>query len=296
MKTKKTIGLLLAIICFVSSCDYIDRPYTVPGPNGCTSPEPDFIPRQNPVRKILIEDFTGHRCGFCPNAHNELTDLQTQFGDQVIGIVEHSANNSLTDVALPNPENKYIYNFRSAAAKAIDDQFQVAVNAIPNGMVNRIAVGGDVKIAYQDWENRVTTLLAIPQQMDIQLKNYWDPAAKSVCSYAYTQALEDLNSNYKLVMLLTESNIVNWQKFYGNTPEEIPDYIHNHVLRASITNVWGVSLANGLSMKTGESLINGYSISTENTDWNIDELHVVAFVYDATNFEIIQAEEQKVIP
>ncbi|MBW7936215.1 MAG: hypothetical protein H3C71_03470, partial [Flavobacteriales bacterium] len=61
MKTKLILPLLFIILA--SSCDYIDPPYIQTGANGCTVAEPSFTPRTNPIRKVLVEDVTGHRCG-----------------------------------------------------------------------------------------------------------------------------------------------------------------------------------------------------------------------------------------
>jgi hypothetical protein len=46
----------------------------------------------------------------------------------------------------------------------------------------------------------------------------------------------------------------------------------------------------------GEQFIQGYSIQIDPSAWNINHLYIVAFVYDAATFEVIQAEETKVLP
>lgn len=299
MKNQFRILVLVFSFNLFSSCDYIREPYTIPGPNGCTSPQPDFTPRSDPKRKVLIEDFTGHNCGNCPPGHIILSDLIAQNEDQIIGIALHSGSaemDAYTAPKPPNTENSLQYDFRTSTATDVDLHFGLGTAGIPNGMVNRKIFGGTVVVSPATWGSKVSELLVSPPQMDIQLKNYYDPQENSICSYAYVQALEDLYSNYKLVLLITESGIINWQKYYGNTPELVPGYVHNHVLRASITNTWGVQVGGGSNLKSGDTEIQGYSISTAGTDWNINNLHVVAFVYDVATFEIIQAEELKVTP
>jgi len=296
MKNKIHYIFICLSILFFSSCDYVNQTYTVPGPNGCTSPEPDFTPRTSPERKVLVEDFTGHKCGNCPMGHVALNNLKNTYGEQVIGIAIHSEKSNLTTPTAANPENKFVYDFRTQAALGIDEQFGIYSIGIPNGLVNRKNFGSSVIVPPAQWNARVTDVLSTPIQMDIQINNFWDPANNSICSYAFIEAKENLSSNYKMVMLITESNIIQWQKYYANTPEEIPDYIHNHVLRTSITSIWGVPVANGEPINSGDTEIQGYSISTVGTDWNINYLYVVAFVYDVATYEVIQVEEVKVIP
>ena len=63
-----------------------------------------------------------------------------------------------------------------------------------------------------------------------------------------------------------------------------------------LTTIWGVEVAGGDGMNASETFIDGYSVSTSGVDWNMDHLNVVAFVYDVATFEVIQAEQVKIIP
>ena len=83
--------LLAASFLFMASCDEIDGPYGVKGTGGTDTTE-------NVVRKVLIEDFTGHTCQACPNAHREATRLHNLLGEKVVTIAIHAAV-----WAIPNP-------------------------------------------------------------------------------------------------------------------------------------------------------------------------------------------------
>ena len=63
------LALLLAV-----GCDYVSDP-VAPGTSG--GPPPDGTVR----RRILLEDFTGHRCNNCPSAHLVAAQLEAAFGD-----------------------------------------------------------------------------------------------------------------------------------------------------------------------------------------------------------------------
>lgn len=301
MKNKLTVGIIFSLVIILSGCDYVDPPYTVPGPNGCTVTEPTFTPRTSPVKKVLVEDVTGHRCGNCPRAAETIETLVSTYGEQIIALGLHSdLSGSFTEVLSSdtniNPTLKFSYDFRTVTATEIDEHFGVSTAGLPNGMVNRKNYGGSVVAGYTTWSSHVASELALPQQVDIQLKNFWTPADSSICSFYFVEALANLNANYKICMFLMEDSIVNWQKDYLASPTDIPAYLHRHVLRGSLNGTWGTSVNSNTAILDGEQFIQGYSIQIDPSAWNINHLYIVAFVYDAATFEVIQAEETKVLP
>jgi len=290
---------VLALAAVLGGCDYVDAPYIVEGPDGCTVTEPDFVPRTNPVRKVLVEDFTGHRCGNCPRAAEAIHDMQEAHPGQVVALGVHSVYPSEytstypNDIAI-NPQLKYIYNFTREVSNAIDEKFQVSNSGLPKGMVNRMQVSGSRALSYSTWETHASSILAGDPDVDIQVKPFYDAADSSLCTYVYTQFLNPIGGRYKVVAYLTENGFVSWQKDYDASPQDIQLYEHNHILRENISSVWGTLLVDGTAT-AGEEYINGYSITIDPSKYDITKCYVVAFVYDETTWEVIQAEEQKII-
>lgn len=303
MKNKTVFTLLTGVLFMCFGCDYIEFPYTVPGPNGCTVATPTFTPRTSPVKKVLVEDVTGHRCGNCPRAAETIAQMITTYGNQIVPMGLHSSlSGSFTEVessdTLVNPSLKYIYDFRTTVATDIDGYFGISTQGLPNGMVNRKDFGAGPVIGYTTWSSKVATVLATPQEMDIQIKNFWNTTGDStLCSFYFVEALSNLTGNYKICMFLTEDSIVKWQKDYLGFPStDIELYLHEHVLRGSLNGSWGTAVNTSTSITDGDSFIDGYSMAINPTNWDINHLYVVAFVYNATTYEVVQAESQKVIP
>jgi hypothetical protein len=300
----KALRHILGIVCLAAlshGCDYIDPPYVIEGPNGCTVTEPDFTPRDASARKrkVLIEDFTGHRCGNCPDAAAVLHDITEMYPGQVVGIGEHCIKPTEYTGTLPtdtnlNPQLKYTYNFVRPAASDIDDKFGISNGGLPRGMVNRRQVSGSRSLLYSTWQNNVATILTEPQQIDIQVKPYYDVNTNSLCAYVYVQFLAEMTGQFKVVAYLTENHFVNWQKHYSSNPQDIQNYEHNHVLRENLSSVWGTLLLDGTSA-VNQEFVNGYSITFDPVMYNINNCNIVAFVYDDVTGEVIQAEEQKII-
>lgn len=301
MKNRVLITGLVSLTLLLFGCDYVDAPYTVAGPNGCTVTQPDFTPRAAPVRKVLVEEFTGHRCGNCPRGAETITNLQNTNGEQVIGIAHHTYNlpqftEPLANDTIANPELHYLYDFRTQESLDIDEKFGINTAGVPTGFVNRRNFGAGVILAYTAWNSRVTTALSAAPQMDIQLKAYWSAADSSICVFYFVEALENLTGNYKIALYITESDIIKWQKDYNETPNDIEFYNHKHIMRKAVNGVNGTPVTTNTNWNDGDSYIDGYSTTIDPGRLNVNNLHIVGFVYNSDNDEVIQAEEIKLIP
>lgn len=302
MKNKITAAILIGLIIIFYGCDYVEQPYTIPGPNGCTVATPVFTPRTSPVKKVLVEDVTGHKCGNCPRAAEAIAQLVVTYGDQVVALGLHSTlslsftSTNSTDTII-NPSQKYTYDFTTTVATDVDQQFGVSTVGLPNGMVNRKDFGGGPVVGYSTWSSHVATELATPQQVDIQLKNFWNASDSSLCSFYFVEALTALSANYKICMFVMEDDMIHWQKDYIASPStDLEFFIHKHVLRGSLNGSWGTAVNTTATIADGDSFIDGYSIKVNPASWNINNLYVVAFVYNDATYEVIQAEEVKMIP
>jgi hypothetical protein len=304
MKTKISVGILIGLMMIVSSCDYIDPPYSHDAPKACDTVVANFTPRLpgDKMKKVLVEDITGHRCGNCPRAAETIATLQTTYGEQVVALGLHSIlAGAFTDLypsdTVANPQQKYIYDFRTTVAMDIDQHFGVSTAGLPNGMVNRKSFSGSTVVGYTTWSSHVASELSTPQQVDIQIKNFWDPSTNSLCSFYYVEAMQNLGASYNICLYIMEDSMVHWQKDYMATPSDIEFYTHRHVLRGTVNGTWlGTQINSGNPLTNGGEYSQAYTITVDPAQWNVNQLYVVAFVYDVATYEVIQAEEMKVIP
>ena len=304
---KKIIPYLFFAFVF-ASCEVIEGPYMSGSIN------PNDTSSTGYVKKVLIEDFTGHQCSFCPDAAREL-DAILDIYPNAIGLALHGVNNFTRPYIMDtvfNPEEKYIYDFRTSWGEEIDSYFEVSENGLPKGMINRIDynTNGDHRKDFGQWSSLVFDELAkqvefgmnIEITQNSQIFDEYDIVINS-------EAISSISGNYKLVVCITENNIVNWQKD-GNLDDS--SYVHKHVLRSFLTPTWGDDLA--AEENSSDNFSNGYSctISTlENNNinysttlplgtgnagnWNINNLYVLAYIYDISNYEIVQVEEKSLL-
>lgn len=274
------ISFVLLIAGFIS-CDKVTDIYETP-------PKP-----VDSRRKILIEDFTGHKCGNCPRAARLIYDsLQNIYPGQIISYGVH-AGFYAKPLPLPGVGCDTV-DYRCDAGNKWDTLFQVTAQGNPTGMVNRTdysASNDQVKYA-SEWPTSVATLLQREAEAIIDIENTYNNSTRSFSTTVKTEFLKSLSGTYKLVVVVTEDNIVSCQKDDDATPILVQDYVHRHVLRGAINGYEGESIV--LNPEEGDSESKTYSLVL-NQNWVDMNCSVIAFVYNEATYEIVQAEEKKII-
>lgn len=279
------ITALIALCIFLGlGCDRITGPFVEIQQDIDTTWNPVFMPRANPIKKILLEDFTGHQCGNCPRAHEEVQNLSNQYPEKLIVLSEHVGY-----FAEVHSSGKYTYDFRTTVGNEIDNEFGASAAGLPKGMINRISYNNSKIHDKNLWNTLVSQELQKPVLADIQILYKWN-SKKTKLDVAVQAKNIQLNTseNYKLFVYLVEDSIINWQKDYSKNPSDIPDYVHRHVLRASFNGTWGENVvwSNQLfEKKYALNIPDGYQK---------DKLSVVAAIYETNSKEIIQVEEEKI--
>jgi len=306
-KIKYIIATLFGILLFnITSCDIIEGPYLIDN-------NTNTVDTNTFVKKVLIEDFTGHRCPNCPAAAEELASLQDFYGDRVIGIAIHPSSQAFSTPS-PLTASSYTYDFRTQFGDDIDNIFEITTVGLPRGMVNRTGFDTQHQLGKDEWSSIVQMELEKAPIFGITLSSNVSNGNGTISITA--EALTNINldkkekiEDYNIVICLTEKNIVQWQK--DNTAGDIEDYEHNHVLRTMINTTFGESIGNSfvdgdiwekdysIDITTLENTNENYSLNTlfmgngNCKEWNEDNMEIVVYIYNTSNYEIIQVEEKQ---
>ena len=268
------ITTVLTWILLASSCDMVEEPYLVP--KGSSGPGPGEA-----VRKVLLEDYTGHKCPNCPEAAELAHSFEHIYHDQIILLTVHAGFYST-----PDATGEFTNDLRTTTGTEMHDYF--GFYAYPSGLVNRSEYKGNKLLFISDWEGAVEAQVNEPAQAKITLSNTFDAGSRTLTCKAETTFLEDLNGTYLICVFIVESGIVSPQKDEQGVVE---DYVHNHVLRASMNGTWGEPVGDDGSATAGLAKENEYSYVIP-AGWNADECAVVAFVYDEATKVVVQAEQR----
>ena len=249
------------------------------------------------IKNILIEDFTGHLCPNCPDAARELDAIHDIYGKQIIGIAIHVSKS----FARPYPpsQTNFQYDFRTYWGDEWDIAYGISAMGLPRGMVNRIGYPDNHRLGKDEWASTVTEELTKELNFGINIETSNDSIIIS------SRILNNISGGYNIVVCLTESNIINWQK---DGQENVEDYIHNHVLKVVLKDE---ALSNSTNYILGQQIktIINYDLASleqfninysQNTaelgngnagGWDSSNMSVIAYIYDNTTQEILQVEE-----
>jgi hypothetical protein len=298
-----SVSVLLLLGLF-SSCDKVSNPYPAKNVNvGDTStcPTPSFVPITSHTKKILIEDFTGHTCPNCPKAARRLNIIDTTYPGRIIGLGLH-----VSSFALPSPgyngspQTAYLNDYRTSVGDIYDAFFGPSAQGLPKGMINRKDYNAVTKThlkSYADWQTYVASIINEPSVVDLQMHIDYNSSSRKICLGVKDSFLTTLSGDYKLCALLVQDSIIDWQDNIGVSQ---PDYLHRHVLRDAITptGAWGENLI-ATSVVAGSTHLRKYAYtvpaSYNGIPCDIEQCHIIAFIYNTATYEIIQSEEIKVL-
>jgi len=179
---KKSLFTVLTIVALIfSSCDKVENPFppkvntdldtTIYAGNWSdylANQWPDFssIPNENPDRNVLIEDFTGHNCNFCPAAGEIAHAIHTSNPSRVFIASIHASNtisgtSSFQDV---NTALGYTIDFKNANGLELGKYFGYTLPLSgffgnPAGTVSRTNDGGEYFPASGSWSSKTNAVL-----------------------------------------------------------------------------------------------------------------------------------------
>lgn len=271
-------------------CDKIDAPYGDVNASSIDTtafPPPAFTLNYSEPRRVLIEDFTGHTCGNCPDAALILENIIQSSGGKVIGVAIHAG----ATFASPIPPS-YPVDYRTPVGNAIDGVFGITSAGQPNGMINRKKTGNVYYSIPNTWNNKTTAMLNTSPEADAQVvvKGYHDVAKNKLIAYVYAGFLEPMAGTYNLAAYAVEDSIIGDQKWYnqGYPQDHVHDYVFMHTLRGNISPVWGEEIA--VDPAVGSVYRKAWSLNIK-PEWNMAHMKIVAVLYNKDTYEIIQPAE-----
>jgi len=267
MKSIKYL-FIIATLIFTGTvaCDIIEDPYT-------TDSEGPVVDSNSP--NILLEEFTGHTCIYCPGGSKIAKALEQQYYGKIFVVTIHCGN-----MARPENGDKYNYDFRTLEGTELDVFYKINTDGLPRGMINRFPYNNKTTISASNWKNAVTNFWKSNKirQVDIDLTAQYNNSTKIISGNLKLNYLISQNLQNKLSVWIVEDDIINWQRSI-DPPYDIPDYQHNDVLRYSFNGTWGENISSS-NIPVGFVFEKNYSLQIEDRDWNPNNLRFIAFVYD----------------
>lgn len=272
--------IAMAAMAALAGCDIVTDP--VP-PGGTPTPGGgDGI-----VRRILLEDITGHRCNNCPRAARVAADLKDIYGDQLILVGVHAGG--FAAPLAPLGDDFYDTDFRTPEGTTYNTAFQVMF--YPAGMVNRRSYSGSPVLSENSWGSAIADMAGQTSPFELWFDTI-QQGTNSVSTRIKLHFAEAVEGDHNLVVYLTEDHLIDWQLDSDATPPDVPDYEHRHVFRTTLNSAWGVPVVTG-STAAGDTLTLEYNDVALDPAWVADNCALIAYVYNVATDEVMQAAERE---
>ena len=187
----------------------------------------EYVSTQPQNRNVLIEEFTGRNCGYCPDGHRIANLIMANNPGRVWAVNIHAGGYS--PVTYPN--------MNTTDGTTITSGF--GIGGFPAGHVNRSTAND---LGRDQWESHTNTQLA--QQAEVNVAgfvtlNHATRTAEITVEVYYT-ANSSQSTNYLTIMMLQDSILGSQSGNYYNPSQMLNgQYVHQHVLRDVVTSTWG---------------------------------------------------------
>ncbi|MDP4663652.1 MAG: Omp28-related outer membrane protein [Salibacteraceae bacterium] len=289
MKRKNFI-LPIAMILLATACDIVDVPIEEPIIAETDSyPLIDSTALNDSLRMVIVEEFTGHKCSFCPGNTIQLLALQKEHKENILIISVHAG----TTFAKPEPPD-YPTDFNTEYGTALHDFYQIATFAYPSALVNRAIIDGEeVFPSHVKWKDAINASLDQPATLALGVAADLTESDNKLSIRVSARAIEPIIGEHRLVLVCVEDSVIAPQKDVNSTEpgERVVDYAHRHVCRGKINagNTFGEVFSNQID--AGEWAEAKVFTDLPSNVVNPDKVTIVALIINASTQEIIQSAE-----
>ena len=232
-------------------------------------------------RTSLLIEYSGWQCVNCPTAAEEAHHLKEQYGENLVVVVMHPESNPNT-----RHNNKPALNYTCSEADSIYLMMGgTNTTPFPTGNVNMVK--DETKgyfCDYDKWGTLVSQAYATPKPVLLTAE------ASTIDTNVIFVAVDITNLDTQameasLQVWLTEDSVMGSQKKPSGTDK---NYAHNHLMRASITPIWGEIIP--IEAHMTQQVVYEYTLPEKVKKENCN---IVALV--SLNGEVVQAKETKII-
>lgn len=274
----------IAVLAFLANCDVVENPILPIGEyrQDLYGPPPIFDLEEEATQNVLLEDFTGTSCGYCPPGNIIASTLQESNPTRVVSVAIHAGS-----LAVPFG-SQYPDDFRTSEGEFYLLE-QVGQDFLPNGRINRLP-DASVVTSPTNWTGQVNNALLETAKVNLQLVASYAEENGHLNVHINQQWFQNATGTYNLVIMVLESGIISPQLWYNHDPTYVPDYEHNHMLRTTLTGATGaISIQNPTAGAT-----KVFSITTDwNAAWNPENVDIVAFLTEGENGRVMNVVRQK---
>ena len=245
--------------------------------NGLTSPPLEITVLELPTKfakNVLIEDYTGAWCGYCPRVAYGIEQVELAT-DRAVTVAIHRGNTN------PSGTNHDPYNFNAATLEDI-----INLEGYPTAMLNRTTTW-----TYPEPSNVNQVVGLAEDGADVGLALTPTLSENTISLDVKIKFGTETVINPKLVVYVLEDDLyydqVNYTSYYGGS-SVISNFEHDNVLRACVTDLLGSEIPSAEVVAENE-YTQTISVDVPSNVVNTAKMRVVAFVVNGFNNSVYNA-------
>jgi|TARA_R110000737_G_scaffold352659_1_gene399618 hypothetical protein len=302
MKKALLVSAIFALV--LMACDKVENAYppnltgldTSLYPNDwATYVYPTFTPNTNTDRNVLIEDFTGHKCTFCPPAAVIAHDLEDAHPGRVFTSAIHSGPLGTKTGFQATDATIFTYDFTNPVGLEIGLYFGTINGSNffgnPSGNVSRVPYNGKYSNEPVKW-SPATDIILNANDLKVNLQsvvNYY-PSTKGAFVHVEVDVLDAALTDLSLVVAFYQDSIVKPQAFPGSNDL---NYVHRDLLKAHINgNMFGQTLSEDKKVNGKYYYDYSYRLPDE---YPAENAHFLIYVVDKLTLEVYQVIKKEIL-
>jgi len=190
-----------------------------------------YVSTEPANRNVILEEFTGRNCGYCPEGHLIANQIMASNPGRVWAINVHSGSYAPTSYP----------NFNTNVSATILSGF--SVSGFPSGVVNRSTAAAQSRGV---WNSLTTQQLGQAAECNVAGVARINPETRvaTITVEVYYTGNSGYDENYLTVAMLQDSIMGSQSGMTGNPAQVVNGtYCHMHILRDMVTPTWGESIA-----------------------------------------------------
>jgi hypothetical protein len=225
-------------------------------------------------RNVVLEEFTGVRCQYCPDGHKRAQKLSDDNPGRVVLINVHTGG-------FANPAPGWP-DFTTPFGPELD-VFGGSQFSYPSGMVNRYLFPGAnaLKMGRGSWEASGKQILEMISPVNMAMTTKVENGKMIANVELYFT--DDVPGGVLLNVAILESGVIGKQQDVGIVYN---NYVHNHMLKwymmaegSSGANVWGIQISDEKAKK-GTRIQQKFEMELDPV-WKADNITLAAYVAKA---------------
>ena len=229
-------------------------------------------------KNVLLEEFTGVRCGYCPDGHKIAERLKTVLGERLSVVAIHCGYFAVGGTIEPE--------YRVEDGETLGDFLGGTYGSFPSATISRHdwEKSGSLLCHRGWWQEYTETRMEEDAPVNLWSKVVYDqPSQKMKIRVEGYFTAKEVEPVQHLNILLVQNDILGLQ-YGGGMADRYP---HQHMLRDAITDALGDELS---GCRPGEYFVKEYEyqVPEKFKDIAVDPAHLelVVFVTDAEKIEV----------